>query len=135
MNEIVKHHELTEIIIKCAFEVHNYLGSGFLEKIYVNALLVELARQGLEASSQKAITVRYKGSVVGDYYADIIVEDKVIIECKAVDKLIDIHELQIKNYLKATGKDVGLLLNFSKSLEIKRKFVLSDGSSQFGNSG
>ena len=123
MIEVIKHHDLSETIIKCAFEVYNCLGSGFLEKVYVNALLVELVRHDIAATSQTCIKVRYKGTIVGDYIADIVVEDKVIIECKAVEKMIDIHELQLKNYLKATGIEVGVLLNFGKSLEIRRKFV------------
>jgi GxxExxY protein len=122
MSEII-HHELTESIIKCAFEVYNHLGSGFLEKVYENALLKEFELQRISAFSQVVIKVNYKGSVVGDYVADIVVEGKVLVELKAVERLIDIHELQLKNYLKATSIEVGLLLNFGKSLEIKRKYV------------
>jgi len=122
MNDFV-HHALTEKIIRCALEVHTVLGIGFLEKVYENALLNELRTQGLSAKSQELITVNYKGNVVGDYAADLIVDSKVIVELKAIEKLADIHELQLKNYLKATGIEVGLLINFGKSIEVKRKYV------------
>ncbi|MFZ4855251.1 MAG: GxxExxY protein [Desulfuromonadaceae bacterium] len=124
MSEIL-HHELTEAVIKCAFEVYNYLGSGFLEKVYENALCTEMATQGVALQSQAIIKVHYKGVIVGDYVADLIAENKVLVELKAVDHLIDINGLQLKNYLKATGIEVGLLLNFGKSLEIRRKYVPS----------
>lgn len=122
MNKFV-HHALTEKIIRCALEVHTVLGIGFLEKVYENALLIELRTQGLSAKSQELIKVDYKGNIVGDYAADLIVDSKVIVELKAIDKLADIHELQLKNYLKATGIEVGLLINFGKSIEVKRKYV------------
>ena len=115
--------ELTENIIKCAFEVHCVLGSGFLEKVYENALVDELARAGLKAVPQQPIEVVFKGKNVGDYQADIIVEDKIIVELKALDRIMDAHELQLKNYLKATGLEVGLLINFGKSVEVKRKYM------------
>ena len=123
MNRNLKYVELTEIIINCAFEVHKVLGAGFLEKVYQNALIEELKLRYLKAESQRAITVSYKGINVGEYFADIVVEDVIIIELKALDKLNDIHELQLKNYLNATGMEVGLLINFGKSVEIKRKYV------------
>ena len=122
MSEIL-HHEITDAIIKCAYEVHNYLGSCFLEKVYENALCKEFEIQGIASQTQVIIKVDYKGTIVGDYVADIIVENKVLVELKAVERIIDIHELQLKNYLKATGIEVGLLLNFGKSLEFKRKYV------------
>ena len=125
MSEIL-HHEITDAIIKCAFEVHNYLGSGFLEKVYENALCKELEIQGIASQTQVVIKVDYKGTIVGDYVADIIVENKVLVELKAVERMIDLHELQLKNYLKATGIEVGLLLNFGKSLDIKRKYVKAE---------
>ncbi len=123
MNLNLKYVELTEQIINCAFEVHKILGIGFLEKVYENAMLEELKSRGLKAESQRGITVRYKNTIVGDYFADIVVEDIIIVELKALDKLNDIHELQIKNYLKATGIEVGLLINFGRSVEVKRKYV------------
>lgn len=115
--------ELTEKVISAAYEVHNSLGSGFLEKVYENALLVELKGRGVIVEPQKAMQVRYKGVVVGEYVADMVVQGCLIIELKAVDKIIDAHELQLKNYLKATGVEVGLLLNFGRSVEVKRKYV------------
>ena len=99
--------DLTAQVISSAFEVHNTLGSGFLEKVYENALLVELREKGLKAESQKPVTVLYKDRNVGEYFADIIVGDKVVLELKAIEKIDDIHEIQLKNYLKATGIEVG----------------------------
>ena len=116
-----KYAELTEKIIKAAQNVHNKLGYGFLEKVYHNAMVLELRKTGLEAASEKAITVCYDGQVVGEYSADIVVADKVILEIKAVQTVNTAHEAQLVNYLKATNIDVGLLLNFGKSLEVKRK--------------
>jgi GxxExxY protein len=114
-------NKTTEAIIKCAYKVHNTLGSGFLEKVYENALLIELNKNGLEAIAQAPITVNYDGQIVGQYYADIIVNN-VIIELKAVENIVPIHEVQLVNYLKATGIDVGLLINFGSSVEVKRKY-------------
>ena len=116
-------NDLTERIIASAFEVHNVLGSGFLEKVYENALLAELKARGLKVESQREIKVLYKGESVGDYFADLIVEDKVILELKALEKINDIHEIQLKNYLRGTGIEIGLLINFGKTVEVKRKYV------------
>ncbi len=116
-----KHAELTGKIIKAAQNVHNELGYGFIEKVYHNAIVLELRKAGFEAVSEKPITVYYNGQVVGEYFADIVVADKVILEIKAVQTLNSAHEAQLVNYLKATNIDVGLLLNFGKSLEVKRK--------------
>jgi GxxExxY protein len=116
--------ELTYKINGAIFEVNRVLGAGFLEKVYENALIIELKKQGLKAVSQVPISVFYKGEKAGEYYADILVEDKVILELKAVDKLQKIYEAQILNYLKATEIKVGLLVNFKHpKAEIKR-FVL-----------
>ena len=117
----MKYQELTENIIKAAYTVHNTLGYGFLEKVYQNALVIELAKRGIKADSEKPIKVFYEGQIVGDYLCDLIVDDKVILELKAVKELNDIHEVQIVNYLKATGVEVGLLINFGPSVKIKRK--------------
>jgi len=116
-----KYAELTEKTIKAAQNVHNSLGYGFLEKVYHNAMVLELRKTGLEAASEKAITVCYDGQVIGEYFADIVVADKVILEIKAVQTVNSAHEAQLVNYLKVTNIDVGLLLNFGKSLEVKRK--------------
>jgi GxxExxY protein len=97
------------------------LGHGFLEKVYENALVIELRRRGLKVSQQAVIKVRYAGQVVGDYYADLLVEDCIIVELKAAESLGDEHFAQLLNYLKATGIEVGLLLNFGSKPEVKRK--------------
>ena len=120
---LLKHAELTELLLQCAFNVHRSLEAGFLEKVYENALAIELQDNGLLVEQQKTLAVHYRGVIVGEYSADLVVESKVIIELKAVEKLIDIHEIQLKNYLKATGIEVGLLLNFGKSVQVRRKFV------------
>ena len=123
MNQNLKYVELTDQIISCAYEVFKLLGSGFLEKVYLNAMIEEIKSRSLKVEAQHGISVRYKGVIIGDYFADLVVEDVVIVELKALDKLHDIHELQLKNYLKATGIEVGLLINFGKSVEVKRKYV------------
>ena len=117
----MKHKELTSKIIECAYKVHNTLGFGFLEAVYQNALLIELIKAGLQAEKDKKIKVYYDNQVIGDYMADIIVEGKIILELKSVKELHPAHEAQLVNYLKATGLEVGLLLNFGESMEIKRK--------------
>ncbi len=117
----MKHQDLTTKIIQCAYKVHNTLGFGFLEVIYQNALLIELIKAGLQADKEKKIQVYYESQLVGEYMADIIVEDKVILELKSVKDLHPAHEAQLINYLKATGIEVGLLINFGERVEIKRK--------------
>jgi GxxExxY protein len=113
--------KLTYEINGAVFEVNRLLGAGFLEKVYENALLQELRIRGLKADNQIPISVRYKDIVVGEYFADIVVEDRIIIEIKAVDRLMKIHDAQILNYLKATTYKVGLLINFTyPKAEIKR---------------
>jgi GxxExxY protein len=116
-----KHSELTGEIIKCAQNVHNTLGFGFLEKVYHNALVLELNKLGFDVESEKPITVYYHGQTIGEYFADLVVAKKVILEIKAVQAINPAHEVQLVNYLKATDIDVGLLLNFGKSLEVRRK--------------
>ncbi len=116
-----KHSELTGLVIKAAQDVHNTLGYGFLEKVYHNALLIELPKCGLLVDSEKQITVEYDGQSVGEYFVDILVENKVILEIKAVKQINPDYEVQLVNYLKATKIDVGLLLNFGPSLQVKRK--------------
>lgn len=122
----MKHQEITDIIIGAAYAVHNQLGYGFLEKVYENALQVELISQNLKVINQKPIKVWYKNNIVGDYFADTIVENAVIVEVKAVQKLTPIHETQLVNYLKATDIEVGLLINFGPKIEIKRKIFDND---------
>ena len=114
-------NDITYAINGAVFEVNNILGPGFLEKVYENALLVELKKRGLKAKNQVPINVLYKGEVVGDYSADLLVEEKVIVELKTVENLDGAHEAQLLNYLKATGLHVGLLVNFKhKKADIKR---------------
>ena len=118
-------NDITYAINGAVFEVNKVLGPGFLEKVYENALLIELRERGLEAENRVPIKVFYKNEVVGEYIADILVEEKVILELKTVDRLEKIHEAQILNYLKATGLQIGLLINFTHpKAEIKR-MVLS----------
>jgi GxxExxY protein len=113
--------KITEKIIGCAYQVSNTLGSGFLEKVYENALAHELRKSGLKAIQQCPIQVVYDGIIVGDYFADIFVEDCVLVELKTVKAVDDVHIAQCLNYLKATGLTVCLLLNFyTTKLEIKR---------------
>ncbi|MBC7187982.1 MAG: GxxExxY protein [Calditrichaeota bacterium] len=114
--------ELSESVLGCAFRVYNALGNGFLEKVYENALVHELRKVGLTAEQQKRIDVRYDGVVVGDYYADIVVEGRIIVEIKACESLSPAHEAQLLHYLKATGCHVGYLLNFGSPgrLQFKR---------------
>ena len=114
--------ELTTQVIGCAFRVHLELGVGFLEKVYENALRIELRNIGLEVKQQYPISVQYHGEMVGDYFADLFVEDRLLIELKAVQKVAKEHEVQLVNYLTATGVDNGLLINFGSSVEVKRKF-------------
>jgi GxxExxY protein len=116
-----EHSDLTEKIIKAAHNVHNTLGYGFLEKVYHKAMVIELQNIGLSAVAEKPITVHYTNQIAGEYFADIVVSDKVIVKIKAVQTLNPAHEVQLVNYLKATNIDVGLLLNFGESLSIKRK--------------
>ena len=117
----LKHSQLTEKIIKCYFDVYNNLGNGYLESVYENAMFYELQKQGLRVNQQKNITVYYKDIIVGSFYADLIVNDSVIIELKASNQLNKKHETQLVNYLKATGIEVGLLFNFGRRPEFKRR--------------
>ena len=116
-----KHTDITELIIKAFYKVYNTLGYGFLEKVYRNALAIELRKMGLEVIPEARILVYYDGEVVGEYFADLLVAGVVIVELKAVKKLLEAHEAQLLNYLKATPYEVGLLLNFGPKPEIKRK--------------
>jgi GxxExxY protein len=118
----MEEQELTEQIIGCAMKVHSVLGPGFLESVYAKALTHELRKVGLKVECEKPISVRYDGVVVGEFSADKLVEEKVIVEEKAVQALVSAHEVQLVNYLTATGIEIGLLLNFgAQRLEYKRK--------------
>lgn len=116
-----KHSEITEKIIKAFFVVYNTLGYGFLERVYENAMFIELMSMDIEVERQKQIIVYYEGKEVGEYFADLLVEECVIVELKAAEYLCEEHEFQLINYLKATEIEVGLLLNFGKKPEVKRK--------------
>jgi len=116
-----KHTDVTELIIKAFYKVYNTLGYGFLEKVYRNALAIELRQLGLEVVPEARILVYYDGEVIGEYFADLLVAGVVIVELKAAKKLVEAHEAQLLNYLKATPYEVGLLLNFGPQPEIKRK--------------
>ena len=118
----MEYEKVTETIIGCAYRVYNKMGFGFLESVYEKCLLIELRKAGLDTETQKSITVYYEGEVVGEFVADIMVNDAVIIELKSVRRIIKAHEVQLVNYLVATGKPVGLILNFGeRKVEIKRK--------------
>ena len=123
------HKELSNKIIKAFYNVYNTLGYGFLEKVYEKALLIELKENGIECENQKPIKVSYKNYNVGDYYADIVVENKIIVELKVAENICDEHEFQLINYLKATEIEIGLLLNFGKKPEFKRKIFTNDKKS------
>ena len=121
MNENFKHEDVTEIVIRSFFKVYNTLGYGFLERVYENALFYELSNTELIVEKQSRINVFYKGEVVGKYVADLVINNKVIIEIKAAENLCEEHECQLINYLKATNIEVGLLLNFGKKPQFRRK--------------
>ena len=113
-------NDLSHRVIGCAYEVSNTLGAGFSEKVYENSLCLELENQGISFRSQQLLDVRYKGLVVGEYIADIIVDGELILELKAVNAICNEHKAQLMNYLKATGLQCGLLLNFGRpKLDIK----------------
>ena len=122
----ILHEEITSSILKLFYEVYNELGYGFLERVYQNALYLELKNKGLYVEAQKKIMVYYKGIKVGEYYADLLINNEIIIELKACETLMLEHEIQIVNYLKATKMEVGLLLNFGKTPEIKRKIYSNE---------
>lgn len=115
------HKDISDLIIKAFYNVYNTLGYGFLEKVYENAMLVELQKLGLNARRQVPIKVFYEEELVGEYFADIVVEENIILELKAAENLREEHECQLINYLKATEIEVGLLLNFGKKAQFKRK--------------
>jgi GxxExxY protein len=118
----MEHEELTEQIIACAFRVYKRLGYGFLESVYEKCMLIELQRAGLAAEAQKSIVVRYDDAIVGEFLADLLVEDTIIVELKSVHMIALAHEVQLVNYLTATAKPVGLLLNFSEGgVQVRRK--------------
>lgn len=117
----ILHKELSYKIIGLAMEVYNKLGYGFLEKVYENALMILFQREGIQAEQQVPIKVYFEGKVIGDYVADILVENKIILELKSVENIIDVHRAQVLNYLTATGFHLAIILNFGKEkLEFER---------------
>jgi GxxExxY protein len=118
----MKYRDLTETIIGCAYRVYNKMGFGFLESVYEKCMLIELRKEGLNVEAQKPITVSYDNERVGEFIADIVVEDEIILELKSAKRIAQAHEVQLVNYLVATNKPVGLILNFGeKKVDIKRK--------------
>ncbi len=118
---MLKHKELSDKIIAAAYAVHKELGQGFVEKIYKSALEIELRENSIKCNSEVPLNVSYHGQIIGDYFADIVVDDKIIVEVKAVSDLMPAHEVQLVNYLKATGLHLGLLINFGQSVKVKRR--------------
>jgi GxxExxY protein len=120
------HEEITDKIINAFYQVNNTLGYGFLEKVYERAMILELLKHGCKVETQKNIKVYYDGKEIGDYFADMVVDNRVIVELKAAESLCHEHEIQLINYLRATKIEVGLLLNFGKKAEFKRKLYTND---------
>jgi GxxExxY protein len=118
------HRDTSFQIIAAVYEVHNVLGFGFLESVYQKALVKELLLRGLKAEAQKEIIIRYKGEDIGSFYADIVVNDDIILELKAIENLTKAHEAQLLNYLKGTGLKLGFLINFGKEKAIYKRMVL-----------
>ena len=127
--------DLTSKIISAFYKVYNELGFGFLEKVYENALAIELLSMGFKVEKQKPLKVYYEERIVGEYFADLIVNEKIIIELEAAEMLIKEHELQLINYLKATELEIGLLLNFGKKPEIRRKIFSNKNQRESAESG
>ena len=125
MMDAVMNDPLTERVIGLAMKVHRSLGPGFLESVYREALVVELSNAGVRVAQEKRIGVTYDGAPVGDFVADILVDERIILELKAVEALHRAHEMQTVHYLTATGLDIGLLINFgAERLQFKRKYRL-----------
>ena len=120
-NQNFKHKELTEKIIKVFYRVYNKLGYGFLEKVYEKAMMIELRKENIPTAVQSPIKVCYEDEIIGEYFADILVENKIILEIKAAKNLLEDNEAQLLNYLKATEIEVGLLLNFGPKPEVRRR--------------
>ena len=127
------HQSITNTILKVYYDVYNELGHGFLEKVYQNAMYLELKARGLKVESQKEIKVYFKQQLVGEYYSDLILENKVIIELKATEVLMNAHVAQTINYLKATPIEIGILLNFGSEPEFKRLIYTNNKKSNLKN--
>ena len=119
----MEYEELTHKIIGAAYKVFNTLGFGFLESIYKKAMIIELAKNNLKVEAEKPLKVYYDKQIVGDFYIDLYIEDKVVVELKSVETLLKQHEVQLVNYLQGLQKDIGLLINFGPlGVDVKRKF-------------
>jgi GxxExxY protein len=126
MKDELLHKDVTDRILNAFYRMYNTLGGGFLEKVYENAMAIELRKMGFDVERQKAIKVYYDAAVVGDFYADLAVNGKVILELKAADALCPANDAQLGNYLKATDIEVGMLLNFGQKPEFKRRIYTND---------
>ncbi len=127
-SEMLMNRELTDLVIGCFYEVYNGLGAGFLESVYGNAMAVVLTERGCSFERERALPVRFRDRLVGDFKADLVVEGKLIVELKAQSQLARIHEVQLVNYLKASGITTGLLLNFGPKPEFRRRVLTSTAS-------
>ena len=127
------HKSITEDILKVYYDIYNQLGYGFLEKVYQNAMFFELRNKGYDVKAQSPIKVYLKGQLIGEYYADLIIDNKIIVELKACELLMSVHIAQLMNYLKATEVEVGLLLNFGEEPEFKRIIYTNDRKNNLKN--
>ena len=123
-NKDIVYKEISYKIVGLAMEVHSKLGFGFLEKVYENALMILFEKNEVPAKQQAPVKVYFEGRIVGDYYADILVDDKIILELKSVDKIIDTHRAQVLNYLRATGLRLAIILNFGRSSFEYERFII-----------
>ncbi len=128
MEPNLKHEDLTGAIRDCAYHVYHELGTGFLERVYENALAVELEMRKINDHQQHPVTVHYRGRTVGEYVVDLLIEDKIVVELKAVSNLDDVHFAQLFNYLKATRYEVGLLINFGPRFSFRRRIYNNNKS-------
>lgn len=127
------HKEISKPILKVFYDVYNQLGYGFLEKVYQNAMYFELKSQGYKVEAQKQIKVYFKNQLVGEFYADLLIEDAIIVELKACEHLVNSHVAQLLNYLKATQIEIGLVLNFGETPEFKRLVYTNNRKSNIKN--
>lgn len=130
VDEFYKHSEITDKIIRAFYNVYNKLGYGFLEKVYENAMMIDLKKLGLEPKAQQAINVFYDKQLVGSYFSDIEVNKCVICELKATEEIAEAHEAQLLNYLRATEIEIGMLLNFGKKAEFRKKIFSNEYKKQ-----
>ena len=126
----MEYEKLTHKIIGCAYKVFNELGFGFLESIYKKAMIIELVKNNLKVETEKPLKVFYENQIIGDFYIDLYIDDKIVVELKSVENLVKQHEVQLINYLQGLQKEIGLLINFGPScVEVKRKYRTFKGTS------